>query len=106
MKLLLSQREICSLLSGRGASQAVSRAVAEDMGLAEDSPEVAFAMSAFASFYAKFYNACSAGEKGRKLDVLREVEVPEVVLLILKALGFSEQETAQGTCLRAAAPGA
>lgn len=101
MKLLLAQREICSLLSGRAASEAVSRTVAEDMGLEQDSPEVVFALSAFASFYAKFYNSCSTGEMGRKLDVLREVEVPEVVLLILKALGFSEQDTEEGTCLRA-----
>ena len=77
MKVLLSQKEICSLLAGRADS--LGRAVAEDMGLGEDSREVSFALSAFTSFYAKFYNSCSTGERGQKLDVLREVEVPEVM---------------------------
>jgi len=101
MIVLLSQKEICSLITSR--ADALDRAVAEDMGLDEDSPEVSFALSAFSSFYAKFYNSCSTGEKGQKLDVLREVDVPEVVYLILKALGFSEKETKDARCLRAPA---
>ena len=104
-KVYLSQPEVCALLTTSTGARRVAQAVAHELQLPLEAPEVAFAMRAFSSFYAKFYNDCSSSEETfQKRDVLREVEVPEVAYLVLKALGFEEHQAPEGLCLRAPPP--
>ena len=90
MRLILEQKEVCELLYTSLGQQALHEAVAQNMQLTLEAPQVRFAVSVFYSFYEKFYNSCKNGEDGEKEPLFREVDVPEAVLLILKTLGFEE----------------
>ena len=104
-KVYLSQPEVCALLSTSAGARRIAQAVAHELQLPLEAPEVAFAMGAFGSFYATFYNGCSNDDETtfQKRDVLREIEVPELAYLVLKALGFEERQAPEGLCLRAPA---